>query len=143
MAMSEKSTEEYTLQMRERYARIPGRRAKTKLLDEFVEITGWERKHANKVILGQKRKSGTKGKRGAPAQYNKATIDALKNCWLVMDQPCGKRMKDMLPIWVPYLEEADEVQQQLKTISAASIDRSLKNFKVENGKKVRPPKPAS
>ena len=100
--MSEKSTEEYTLQMRERYARMTGRRAKTKLLDEFVEITSWERKHANKVILGIKRQSGTKGKRGAPARYNEATIEALKNCWLVMDQPCGKRMKDMLPIWASY-----------------------------------------
>jgi hypothetical protein len=51
MAMSEKSIEEYTMEMRERYARMTGRRAKTKLLDEFVEVTGWERKHANKVIL--------------------------------------------------------------------------------------------
>ena len=143
MAMSEKSIEEYTMKMRERYARMTGRRAKTKLLDEFVEVTGWERKHANKVILGQKRKSGTKGKRGAPAQYNEATTEALKNCWLIMDQPCGKRMKNMLPIWAPYLEESDEVKQQLKTISAASIDRTLKGFKVKNGKKVRPPKPAS
>ncbi|MGJ8672999.1 integrase catalytic domain-containing protein [Rubritalea sp.] len=129
--------------MRERYTRMTGRRAKTKLLDELVEVTGWERKHANKVILGQNRKSGTKGQRGAPAQYNGAAIEALKSCWLVMNQPCGKRMKDMLLIWVPYLEVSDEVQQQLKTISAASIDRSLKNFKVTAGKKVRPPKPAS
>ncbi|MGJ8673149.1 hypothetical protein [Rubritalea sp.] len=55
-----------------------------------------------------------------------------------MDQPCGIRMKDMLSIWVPYLDVSDEVQQQLKTISAASIDRSLKEFKVKAGKKVRP-----
>ena len=143
MAMSEKSIEEYTMKMRERYTRMTGRRAKTKLLDEFVEVTGWERKHANKVILGQKRKSGTKGKRGAPPQYNESAIESLKSCWLVMDQPCGKRMKDMLPLWVPYLEVSDEVQQQLKTISAASIDRALKDFKVKVGKKVRPPKPAS
>ncbi|MGJ8673803.1 hypothetical protein [Rubritalea sp.] len=122
--------------MRERYIRMTGRRAKTKLLDEFVEVTGWERKHANKVILGQKRMS----ERGAPAQYNGAAIEALKSCWLVMDQPCAKRMKDMLLIWVSYLEVSDEVQQQLKTISAASIDRSLKNSKVTPGKKSEPTK---
>jgi hypothetical protein len=56
MAMSEKSIEEYTIKMRERHTRMTGRRGKTKLLDEFVEVTGWERKHANKLILGQKRK---------------------------------------------------------------------------------------
>lgn len=143
MSMSEKSIEEYTMKMRERYARMTGRRAKTKLLDELVEVTGWERKHANKVILGQKRKSGTKGQRGAPQQYNEATVVSLKSCWLLMDQPCGKRMKDMLPIWAPYLEESSEVLEQLQAISAASIDRSLKDFKVRVGKKVRPPKPAS
>ena len=64
MTMSEKSIEEYTIKMREQYASMTGRRANTKLLAEFVEITGWKRKHANKVLLRQKRKSGTKGKRG-------------------------------------------------------------------------------
>ncbi|PQJ27823.1 hypothetical protein BSZ32_04455 [Rubritalea profundi] len=46
--------------MRERYARMTGRRAKTKLLNEFVTVTGWDRKYANKVILGLKRKTGSK-----------------------------------------------------------------------------------
>ena len=54
MAMSENSTEEYTAKMRGRYARMTGRKARSKLLDEFVEVTGWERKHANKVLLGIK-----------------------------------------------------------------------------------------
>ena len=143
MAMSETSIEEYTEKMRERYARMTGRKAKSKLLDEFISITGWERKHANKVLLGLKRKSGSRGKRGAPKQYNPATIKALKNCWLWMDQPCGKRMKDMLPIWVNYLKTTTSIKAQLEQISAASIDRLLKDFKVTAGKKVRPPKPAS
>lgn len=143
MAMSEPSIEEYTEKMRERYARMTGRKAKSRLLDEFISITGWERKHANKVLLGLKRKSGTRGKRGAPKQYNPATIKALKNCWLWMDQPCGKRMKDMLPIWVNYLKTTTAIKAQLEKISAASIDRLLKDFKVHSGKKVRPPKPTS
>ena len=57
MGMSEKSIEEYTSQMRARYARMTGRKARGKLLDEFVEVTGWERKHANKVLLGRRRRS--------------------------------------------------------------------------------------
>ena len=88
--MSEKSIEEYTITMRERYARMTGRRAKTKLLNEFVTVTGWDRKYANKVILGLKRKTGSKGQRGAPKQYEQVTVEALKKCWVVMDQPCGK-----------------------------------------------------
>jgi hypothetical protein len=143
MAMSETSIVEYTEKMRERYSRMTGRKAKTKLLNEYISVTGWERKHANKVLLGLKRKSGTRGKRGAPKKYNSATIKALKNCWLWMDQPCGKRMKDMLPIWVDFLKASKPIKTQLSKISAASIDRLLKDFKVQAGKKVRPPKPAS
>lgn len=35
-------------------------------LDEFIKITGWDRKHANKVLLGPRRRQGRRGKRGAP-----------------------------------------------------------------------------
>lgn len=144
MKMSETSIEEYTKKMRGRYARMTGRRARGKLLDEFVEVTGWERKHANKVLLGIKRRSkGRRGKRGAPRRYGQGLLDPLKTCWLAMEQPCGKRMKDMLPLWVKYLECPEEIGDQLCQISAASIDRQLRSFKVKVGKKVRPPKPAS
>ncbi len=64
--------------MRERYSRMTGRKAKSKLLDEFVKIIGWDRKHANKVILGIKRKFGPKGKRGAPKIYGNSLIEVLK-----------------------------------------------------------------
>ena len=143
MAMSKQIIEEYTITMRERYARMTGRRAKTKLLDEFVIVTDWDRKHANKVLLGLKRKTGSKGQRGAPKKYEHEIIDLLKKCWLVMDQPCGKRMKDTLPLWTPYLDVSTVNRQQVERVSAASIDRFLKEFKVQAGKKVRPPKPAS
>ncbi len=52
-------------------------------------------------------------------------------------------MKDTLPLWTPYLETSVDNKGQLETISAASIDRLLRGFKVQAGKKPRPPKPAS
>jgi hypothetical protein len=76
--------------MRARYARLTGRKARGKLLDEFIEITGWERKHANKVLLGKRRSKGRRGKRGAPRQCGVALTQVLKSCWLAMEQPCGK-----------------------------------------------------
>jgi hypothetical protein len=143
MGMSEPSIEEYTGKMRARYARLTGRKARGKLLDEFVEITGWERKHANKVLLNTRRRTGRRGKRGAPRRYGGDVGAALKTCWLAMEQPCGKRMKDMLPLWAGHLDCPEEIRVQLVGISAASIDRLLRDFKVTAGKKVRPPKPAS
>lgn len=122
---------------------MKGRRARSVLLDEFVAVTGWERKHANKVLLGHKRKSGRRGRRGAPREYDQKVVEVLKHCWLHMDQPCGKRMKDMLPIWLDYLETPAETRGKLQRISAASIDRLLGGYKVAAGRKARPPKPAS
>jgi hypothetical protein len=61
MGMSGKSTEEYTEKTLVRYGRLTGLRARGKLLDEFVEVTGWERKHANKVLLGTRRRKGRRG----------------------------------------------------------------------------------
>ncbi len=143
MGMSEKSTEEYTKSMRARYGRLTGRKARGRLLDEFVEVTGWERKHANKVLLGSRRSKGRRGKRGAPCRYGKGLLKALKTCWLAMEQPCGKRMKDMLPLWAGHLDCPEDIRDQLREISAASIDRQLRGFKVTAGRKARPPKPAS
>jgi hypothetical protein len=143
MNMSENSIEEYTTKMRERYARMTGRKARSKLLDEFIEITAWDRKHANKVLLGARRRQGQRGKRGAPCIYGSDLLAGLKTCWLAMEQPCGKRMKDMLPVWIKHLDCAEQIGVQLAQIRAASIDRRLSGFKVTAGKKARAPKPAN
>jgi hypothetical protein len=80
MDMSETSIEEYTKKMRDRYGRMTGRKARGKLLDEFIEITGWDRKHANKVLLGTRRRKGHRGKRGARRRYGADLLAALKTC---------------------------------------------------------------
>ena len=77
MSMSEASIEEYTKKMRARYGRMTGRQARGRLLDEFVEMTGWDRKHANKVLLGKRRRKGRRGKRGAPRRYGIDLLAAL------------------------------------------------------------------
>ncbi|QQL45738.1 integrase catalytic domain-containing protein [Sulfuriroseicoccus oceanibius] len=143
MEMSESSIEEYTLKMQARYARRRSKQARSRLLDEYVAVTGRERKHANKVLLGHKRNPSTKKRRGAPRRYGEELVSELRRCWLAMDQPCGKRMKDMLPLWIEHIEYSAGVREQLKQVSAASIDRHLASFKVTASKKARPPKPAS
>ena len=50
MAMSEQSIGEYRAKMRERYVRMTRRKARSKILDEFMTITGWKRKYPNKVL---------------------------------------------------------------------------------------------
>jgi len=98
MEMSQESISEYTEKMRGRYDRRTGKRARSKLLDEYVEVTGYERKYANKVLRNQRRRGDKKSRRGAPVRYGEELLPVLKTCWLAMEQPCGKRMADMLPL---------------------------------------------
>ena len=64
--MSQPTRDESLEKMRDRYRRYDGRLAKTKLLDEFCQITGHERKYANKLLKrlrGPNRKGGSRSKK--------------------------------------------------------------------------------
>ena len=63
MGMSEKSTEEYTEKMRERYLRRTGKLARSALIDEFVALTGVERKYAIKLLRGTRHRGGSESPR--------------------------------------------------------------------------------
>lgn len=141
MEMSQQSITEYTQTMRGRYRRRTGKQARSKLLDEYVEVTGYERKYANKVLRNQRRRSDQKSRRGAPVRYGTELLPALKTCWLAMEQPCGKRMVDMLPLWVSHLEKCKpDIRKKLLKISSASIDRLLQPVKAGSGRKRLPPR---
>lgn len=143
--MSKRSIKEYTEKMRDRYGRMTGKEARSRLLDEYTQVTGFERKYANKVLRGQRRCGGKKSRRGAPARYGPEVLEALKECWLAMEQPCGKRLKDMLPLWAGFLEGVEkEVCERLLTMSSASMDRLLGVSKTGWGKKrLAPPSNAA
>ena len=96
-----KYRDEYLEKMRDRYHRRTGRGARTVLLDEFCDVTGHERKYANKLLSrlrGPNRKgaTGTK-KRGVGKTYPAPVIETLFEIWKQTEQPCGKRLASMLP----------------------------------------------
>lgn len=135
-AMSQKSLAEYIPRMRNRYERMTGKAARSRLLDEFCAVSGWERKYATKVLRGRRRDGRGPGRGGAPRQYEGRVVEVLTHCWRQMEQPCGKRMKGMLPLWVGHLEETDqEVREKVVAASAASLDRLLAAVKVGARKK--------
>jgi hypothetical protein len=51
----------------------------------------------------------------------------LRTIWLGSEQPCGKRLKEIIPEWLPHLKKGISAQtrQQLLDLSAATIDRML------------------
>lgn len=142
MEMSQDSIKEYTEKIRERYGRMTGKKARSRLLNEYTEVTGFERKYAIKVLGGKRRNPPSKQKpKGAPTRYSADLTKPLKELWFWMDQPCGKRMKDMLPVWLDGSERySEEVKEKLISMSATTLDRRLKTTKAQRTIKRLPPR---
>ena len=105
---------------------------------------GCHRKHAIRVLRRFKRftKPKTK-KRGKPTIYqNEAIGKTLKEIWLKANLPCSKRLKAILPIWLPgyvelFGELSLEVTNALLKISPPTIDRLLKPIRIHYTKRGR------
>lgn len=68
-----------------------------------------------------------------PKRYSDRSRELLREAWLLMDMPCGKYLKAILPHWLPALHEAGELDaydgsafRELASMSAATIDRYLR-----------------
>lgn len=130
--LMKESHDDYTRMMRERYARRRGKEARGLLLDEYCRSTGLERKYANKVLRGQRRR-GRSESADPPSReiYTEADIAVLKGVWMSAGQPCGKRLAgEALELWLKSWERrhgelGGEERERLAGISAAQIDREL------------------
>jgi hypothetical protein len=118
---------------------------KTVILNEYYDATcRCHRKHAIRVLRGFKRFTKPKAKkRGRPAGYqNEAIRKPLKEIWLKANLPCSKRLKAILPIWLPgYIQIfgklSSDVINALLTISPPTIDRILKSIRFHYTKRHR------
>jgi hypothetical protein len=87
--------------VQERYANGE-RREKTRILDEFVAVTGYHRKHAVRVL---RRKPTARGcARPGRRLYDDAVREALVLIWEASDRICGKRLKPLMPLLIEAME---------------------------------------
>jgi len=131
----------------ERYARSD-RAERSRILDEFVAVTGFHRKHAARLLGG-----GLQGRRVGPRPsrrvYDDAVCEALIVLWKASDRICGKRLKPLVPTLVEAMERhghlqlTPEVRVGLLSISAATIDRSLRVVRGQSGGRTRRRSPPS
>ncbi|HZC36953.1 MAG TPA: transposase family protein [Chthoniobacterales bacterium] len=104
---------------------------KQKILDEFIEVTGFHRKHAIRALRRVEVKLEPK-KASRARLYNEAVLAALTMVWEASDRICGKRLKEAIPTLVEAMERHGhlqldiEVRQRLLGMSAATMDRWLK-----------------
>ncbi len=142
LKMSQISKREVILKMRERYGRR-GREARGRLLDELCDLCGYERKHAIKVLGGKRPVTGGRSRRGGPRpRYGEAERKVVKVIWLACEQPCGKRLKSALPLWMPHYETEhgaleSELRKRVLAQSAATLDRLLIPCRVTLGSRAR------
>ena len=125
----------------ERYGR--GSRAeKGRLLDEFVAVTGFHRKHAMRVLRGgpPAKRSGARPERRL---YDVAVREALIVVWEASDRVCGKRLKPLVSVLVDSLERhghlqlTPHVRAGLLAVSASTIDRALRDIRDQAGGRTR------
>jgi hypothetical protein len=135
--MSSRSKREYLEAIYLRYKRA-SRKDKAIILDEFCSTCGYHRKHAIRLLKKFTRFiKPKKKKRGRKPLYSKEVIvKPLKKIWLSANLPCSKRLKAVLPLWLPgYVQEYGslpaEVTEALSAISPATIDRLLKPVRVK------------
>lgn len=141
--MSPRSKQEYREAVHLRYKNAT-RHEKTAILDEFCATCGCHRKHAVRVLKRFKRFTKPKPKKRGPKPiYRKdEVINPLKRIWLTANLPCSKRLKAILPIWLPGYDQQfgklpPEVTKALLSISPATIDRLFAHTRIQYKKRGR------
>ena len=135
--MSPHAKKEYLKAVWLRYKKAVLKTYKTKILDEFCINCRLNRKYAIRRPRNFKiaRRKKAKNKPGPKPKYQQPEFLAvLKQIWITANPPCSKRLKAILPIWLPvYQQEFGplqfEILKKLSKISSASIDRVLRSIK--------------
>ena len=124
------------------------RKERGRILDEFAAVSGLHRKHAMRLLrAGQANRRF--GPRPARRLYNDAVREALIVIWEASDRVCGKRLRPLVPILIEAMERhghlqlAPEVRTGLLAMSAATIDRALRDVRERAGGRKRRHAPPS
>ena len=100
-----------------------------KILDEFVALTCYHRKHAIRVL--REEFSPATEMRARNRVYDEAVGRALTVLWEAADRVCGKRLKALIPMLVDAMERHGHldldpvIKTKVLQVSAATIDRVL------------------
>ena len=125
-----RTRKELTAAISQRYKNTD-RKSEKLILDEFIKVTGYHRKHAIRILTAPPVSLGMPAAPSKSRIYGEAVKEALIVLWEASDRICGKRLKVLLPQLVEAMERHRHLQleagvrAQLLAISAATIDRQL------------------
>jgi hypothetical protein len=146
MRVKKESKQDLTKALHPKYLRA-NRKEKGRLLDEFVEVTGYNRNYAKRVLLhgpsvptgrvdpstGNRRHAG-----GRPTLYSGAVVQALHVAAEATGWICGKRLVGVMPELVEALQAEGALslfaseRAALLSMSASTIDRKLARTRAQH-----------
>lgn len=133
MTMSQEAKQEYFEEIYSRYQRAD-KEEKARILNEFCRVCSYNRKYAiRKLNKKSKPERPIRYKRkGRPRTYNNPVIIRfLKVLLRSTNLICSKRLKQIIPLWLPHYERMyclripEFTRAKIIKISAASIDRII------------------
>ena len=110
--------------------RATGRAERSKILDEFVAVTGYHRKHAIRRLRLKPEPIGVLPRR-VHRHYGDEVREVLTALWEASDRLCSKRLKPIIPVLLPALERHGQlaidgaIRALVLAVSPATIDRLL------------------
>lgn len=135
--MTRGSIREYIEAVKQRYLRA-SKTVKRVILNEFVQVTGYNRKSVIRAI--RSRRDPSEGKRrGRPKRYSAQATAMLVVLWEAANRICSRRLRPFIPELLEVLKQHEEIQvepgitAQLQQMSASTIDRSALRTPLRSG----------
>lgn len=134
--MSKPSRIQYLESCRARYP-SRNRGGKSRMIDEVSDTMGWDRKHTIKALNGKVHLGTRANKRGRKPTYTQEVKDIIVSIWKMSEQPCGKRLKTTLPLWLASFEKHHEkltstTRKKILHCSPRQLDRITRPHRFEN-----------
>lgn len=135
---------EITKKYAKAYAAAP-KKGKSQILDQVVQITGWNRDHARQQLTARLRQAPGRAvatvavidrRTTKPRKYSYDALLVLQKVWATTGGSCGKYLAPAMTDWLDAMEAEGalipgqdrysvEVRAELEAMSAATIDRYL------------------
>ena len=122
---------EYVKVIQDRYRRA-ARQEKSRVLEEFCRVNGYNRKYAIRLLNGPPPEKVRLSRRRS-FFYSAEVIRIAEEIWTFAGHPCGERLKEIIPLWLPAIRErfhpSPQIEQHLLAISARQLDTRLSKIR--------------
>jgi hypothetical protein len=130
--MSVATRQGYFVVLRERYREAQSKKQRTLIIEEAMTNTGLHRKSVIRALRAKRNHEGGPPALGRPRKYSNACLEWLKRFYRASEYACSDKLKFMIPTllsqWRGPIADTTVIAE-LQSISAASIDRYLRQYR--------------